>query len=253
MIHLRLVHSAPVSSPPPHVFCTVDLDAGSPCVTGALLDAAKLVPRQPEVVRARAIVRARAALATEVVFAAVPAIRSRGLSVSITMITCAAFAIGAAGSAAALHGRQQSLVAAPAATAAPAALASTPPPKLADTRPATSAPPTSVDPRPMGRRTRPRRAATATAPHRYAAEIECLQRAQVAFAGRDFTAALAATADHARRFPSGWLAEEREALRVKSLAGAGRGDQARRVAAAFGGRFPRSALWSRLQDTTEAD
>ncbi len=246
MVRLRLIHSVPASSAPPHV-CTVDLDSGATRVTAALLAAARLVPRQPEGVRDRAIGRARAALATEGAFAAVPAILSRGSRVSVTMITCAAFAIGAAGAAAALHARPHSRL------TAPGAVASTPLAELAETSPATLAPPASVAPRPTGKRKGPRRSATATPPHRYAAEIDCLQRAQVAFAGRDFTGALAASAEHARRFPSGWLAEEREALRVRSLGGAGRGDEARRAAAAFGERFPRSALSSRLQDTTGTD
>ena len=56
---------------------------------------------------------------------------------------------------------------------------------------------------------------------------------------------LAASAEHERRFPTGWLAEQRDAMRVRSLAGAGRADEARRAAVAFGERFPRSALLSR--------
>ena len=127
MVRLRLIHSVPASSAPPHV-CTVDLDSGATRVT-ALLDAARLVPRQPEGVRDRAIGRARAALATEVVFTA-PAIRRRGLRVSVTIITCAAFAIGAAGAAAALHGRPHSRL------TAPGAVASTPPAELAEAEPA---------------------------------------------------------------------------------------------------------------------
>jgi hypothetical protein len=96
------------------------------------------------------------------------------------------------------------------------------------------------------RRTRPARA-DAAASRSPAAEIACLQRAQVAFASGDFLGALAASAEHARRFPAGLLAEEREALRVRSLAGAGRTDEARRAAVAFGARFPRSALVSRRE------
>ena len=57
-----------------------------------------------------------------------------------------------------------------------------------------------------------------TAQESYAAELALLQRAQVAYAGRDFPGALALVAEHARQFPNGRLAEEREALRVRSLA-----------------------------------
>jgi len=55
-------------------------------------------------------------------------------------------------------------------------------------------------------------------------------------------------AEHARRFPNGRLAEEREALRVRSLADSGRMADARRAVAAFGARFPRSVLLPRLQE-----
>ncbi|HVV52381.1 MAG TPA: hypothetical protein VHO06_22130, partial [Polyangia bacterium] len=86
----------------------------------------------------------------------------------------------------------------------------------------------------------------------YAAELELLQRAQSEYASRDFADALVLVAEHGRRFPNGRLAEEREALRVRSLARAGRGDEARRALAAFARRFPRSVLLSRLQEAARA-
>jgi hypothetical protein len=45
-----------------------------------------------------------------------------------------------------------------------------------------------------------------------------------------------------RQFPKGQLAEEREALRVRSLLGAGRMAEGQSAAAAFANRFPRSVL-----------
>ncbi len=78
-------------------------------------------------------------------------------------------------------------------------------------------------------------------------ELECLQRALEAFAVQDFDTALATLLEHARRFPRGWLTEEREALRVRSLAGAGRTDEARTAAADFGARFPHSVLGRSLE------
>jgi hypothetical protein len=86
----------------------------------------------------------------------------------------------------------------------------------------------------------------------YAAELYLLQRAQSDYASHDFPDALVLVAEHARQFPNGRLAEEREALRVRSLAGAGRGDQARRALAAFATRFPRSVLLPRLREQTRA-
>jgi hypothetical protein len=86
----------------------------------------------------------------------------------------------------------------------------------------------------------------------YAAELQLLQRAQSEYTGQDFPDALVLIAEHARRFPNGRLAEEREALRVRSLAGAGRGDEARRALAGFARHFPQSALLPRLQETAPA-
>jgi hypothetical protein len=74
------------------------------------------------------------------------------------------------------------------------------------------------------------------------AELRLLRQARAAVARQDFAAALVPLAEHARRFKTGRLTEEREALRVKALAGLGRNDEARRAAAAFEARFPHSVL-----------
>lgn len=80
----------------------------------------------------------------------------------------------------------------------------------------------------------------------YAIELRVLQPAQRAVARKDFASALAAVAEHQRRFPSGRLAEEREALRVRALLGLGRSGDAQRAGVAFRRRFPRSALRQRM-------
>jgi hypothetical protein len=81
-----------------------------------------------------------------------------------------------------------------------------------------------------------------------AAEVEILRRARAAFTRQDFLGTLTLVGDHARRFPHGHLAEQREALRVRSLMGSGRTAEARRAAAAFATRFPRSVLLSRVTE-----
>lgn len=81
-----------------------------------------------------------------------------------------------------------------------------------------------------------------------ATEVEILRRARVAYGHHDFSATLALVGEHARRFPRGHLAEQREALRVRSLVGAGRKIEARRAAASFATRFPRSVLLSRVAE-----
>ena len=81
----------------------------------------------------------------------------------------------------------------------------------------------------------------------YSLELGLLQRARAAVASGRFSAALRAIAEHQRRFPAGHLQEEREALRVKALAGLGKTDEARRAAEKFRSRFPDSVLSPRIE------
>jgi hypothetical protein len=132
-----------------------------------------------------------------------------------------------------------------------------PPPPAAPERTAprhAPAPPAVVhEPAPLPKTIERRRPAHGATPQEsYAVELGLLRRAQVAYASSDFSSALVLVAEHARRFPTGRLAEEREALRVRSLVGSGRLDDARRAVAGFAARFPRSVLLSRLQEATRA-
>jgi hypothetical protein len=81
-----------------------------------------------------------------------------------------------------------------------------------------------------------------------AVDLALLQRAQTAFAQHDCPRALMLLAEHGRRFPHSRLAEERDALRVRSLGCAGHRQEAQRAAAEFAARFPRSVLLSRPGD-----
>jgi hypothetical protein len=127
-----------------------------------------------------------------------------------------------------------------------------PTPESAAVRPE---PPPSERPEPLdpssSRALRP--ATEPSARSAYAAELELLQRAHSSYGSRDFESAFRLLAEHSRRFPNGVLAEQREALRVRSFAGAGRSAEARRAAAAFANRFPRSVLLPRLQQLTRED
>jgi hypothetical protein len=82
-------------------------------------------------------------------------------------------------------------------------------------------------------------------------ELRVLRPAQQAEWRGDFASALAAIADHQRRFPSGQLAEEREGLRVRALLGLGRIAEAQAAGAAFRRRFPHSALLERIDAMLE--
>jgi hypothetical protein len=73
-----------------------------------------------------------------------------------------------------------------------------------------------------------------------AAERALIEQARTALAREQGAAALAVLERHARDFPEGELAEERESLQVQALVGLERFEQARKVAARFHRRYPRS-------------
>jgi outer membrane protein assembly factor BamD (BamD/ComL family) len=78
----------------------------------------------------------------------------------------------------------------------------------------------------------------------YAVELALLEPARRAISQHDYGAALAAIARHQREFPQGELSEERDALRVRALWGAGQKASADRAALDFRKRYPKSGLLS---------
>jgi hypothetical protein len=200
-----------------------------------LLTAGKPIEQVPDLVRARALARARASMegAAAARLPATPRGSRRVLSLAIA--ASLVLVAGVAGAVVAIR------------TLVPQALPPAPVLKQHVVAPAPVAPaepamqPTVVAPAPSKRPARP-----SIVSESYAAELELLQRAQAAYAGRAFKDALTVVAEHRRRFPNGRLAEEREALRVRALSGAGRTSEARAAAAAFAERFPRSVLLPRL-------
>ena len=83
----------------------------------------------------------------------------------------------------------------------------------------------------------------------FEAELALLQPAHEAYEKGDFSGMLRILQEHARAFPRGRLAEEREALRVESLRRLGRQDEAHVVARAFVVRFPQSVFLSHVRDS----
>ena len=201
-----------------------------------LLDEERAIPAQPAAVRARAVARARAALAAGFVAPPEPPpVPARSPWVTSVTLACA---ISAAVNVAAyqIHARFASTGASVAGPAVPA-----PAPVVAVTKAPALRPglapiddalraPTVIPP--------PREKPANTA----RSELRLLSRARAAVARADFAAALPPIAEHARRFRDGRLAEEREALRVGALAGLGRDEEARHAATAFRTRFPHSVL-----------
>lgn len=108
--------------------------------------------------------------------------------------------------------------------------------------PAASSQPGRVDP-PAGERGGPSPAPGSS----FGAEALILQDAQLALSQGDSVVALERLSEHARRFPSGALAEEREAAFVLALCSAGRVAEARAHRATLERTAPSSPLLPRLE------
>jgi hypothetical protein len=89
---------------------------------------------------------------------------------------------------------------------------------------------------------------TATHPAEDAAERALIDMARTAVARGDGDGALAPLERHAREFPKGRLAEEREWLRIQALLATGRGDDAKERASSFRKIFPHSLMLPALDE-----
>jgi TolA-binding protein len=214
----------------------------------AVMESGREVPPAPDLVRARLLARARAVIATAETkppLAVMVVMRPATRGWRIAVAAAVTLALAAAGATAALRAR-----AARSPEVDPTARRSSEAPLVPASAPQ---PPTEQPAPPSASRSRPARLHRSVLPQEsYAAELGLLQRAQSDYAGRDYSDALVLVAEHARRFPNGRMAEERDALRVRSLANMGRGDEARRALAAFAKHFPHSALLPRLRQSAHA-
>ena len=194
-----------------------------------LLDCERKMTVLPAAARARMLSRARAALAAGVATRPFPSRAPSAFrwAAAAGLACVAAVAAGAAVYTVAVRARP---VAPPGAAASPA---ESPAPhwSAGDELIANLLPPPVPNPRPAR-----------TGAGAVRAELRLLQQAREAVAREDFLLALQLIAEHARRFKTGRLAEEREALRVKALVGLGRRGAARRAATDFEANFPRSPL-----------
>jgi len=196
-----------------------------------LLDGERQIAVLPAAARARALSRAKAALAAGVATRPVPSRAPWAARWAAAGLAGAATVAAGAG----LYGigvRAWSPAPPVATSLAPSTPADFPPP-LASPRMRTfvnpPAEPTRAPPPPS-------MAGTART------ELRLLEQARAAGAREDFVLTIQLLDEHARRFRTGRLAEEREALRVRALVGLGRRDEARRAAADFEARFPLSPL-----------
>jgi len=211
----------------------------------ALLNPRKVERRAPPEVRARAMARVRAIVAaggrippfSALALAPPPSPSPSALpvarSAAVRLLVPASFAVVVAiGGAVAV--RSQTVRTPPPVVSARATPSISPPAENSATPPPVETPPLVTPPKPM------HSARSDAEPSM--TELQLLARAQSAYTHRDFARALGLIGELNRRFPNGHLAEEREALRVRSLLGVGRTDEGQRAAAAFATRFPRSVL-----------
>jgi hypothetical protein len=207
----------------------------------------KLPPASPEL-RARALVRAQAALHGAGTVAVLRPWRARATAPLAAALVLGVAALSLAAAWRGRHPERPQAAAAPSARS-PAAKQANVFTVTPDTMavPDTSTAPLLEVPLENARAQASRRVSDADA---YAAELKLLRQARANVAAARFSAALGSTAEHERRFPAGRLREERDALRVKALAGLGRSDEARAAAERFGARYPRSVLSPGIEAAT---
>jgi len=219
-----------------------DLDPLDPKIASLLASEKIIVAQKPDV-RARAFARARAALVLSVAplplaktsfWRRAPIAMAAGGILVIAVVAAAAFQEGVRMT------RPRQEAAAPATTTAPSLPSSVPASEAAPAALPVSIPEVVSTPKPA-------QAARAVGSD-FMAELQLLQQARAAIARRAFGDALAAISEDARRFPSGRLAEEREALRVRALSGLGRQTDVQTAANGFRTRFPRSVLLPRVNE-----
>jgi len=195
--------------------------------------------------RARSLARARARLAKGATPPRPRRATARSSRGRRSVALAAVLVLTAAGAAAALLRR------APLADR-PAPSMALPTPRELPRAPTQAAPSLAVPPQPSpALAPAPGRGVTVRPGGERAGELAVLRRAQGAYANGDYAAVVAIIDQHARRFTNGRLAEEAEALRVRSLARCGRGGEAERGLAAFARRFPHSVLLPALRRSVE--
>jgi hypothetical protein len=101
--------------------------------------------------------------------------------------------------------------------------------------------------------TPPARNHDAVAEGSVAAEVALLRRASASLQAGDPRAALAAVNEHARRFPNGALAEERDTERIVALCALGQLDDAQRARARFERMYPASSHEGRVRAACPAE
>jgi hypothetical protein len=223
-----------------------------PAPIEALLASERVLVPQPEIVRARALARARAAIRTDRETAMpLPRVTSaRGRRLVLAAAVSIAFVAGAAAAFQMMRQRVPATnqaaqpVLRPTAGGPPPAAPALAPSVVEQTAPARTVG-IVVSPKPS---VTVRRTVAGANGDGGLAELRLLDRARQSDARGDYVSVLAVVAEHERGFPAGRLSEEREVLKLKALVGLGRGNEARHAAARFHRQFPRSVLLAKIDD-----
>jgi len=203
-----------------------------------LLEHAKIIEPVTDMTRARALARARASAAAAVLPMRPEPVGRAPARLRLPLGVAFAFLLGASGALATLlkwgprvFGRPGVATAGLVRTASPSgdSIQNQTTPQNRDVTP-------TQDTAPPHRK----RSATLQASHRR--ELALIERAQASYANGEVPVALDLLAAHERQFRNGWLAEEREALRVRALIACGREAEARRTLRALADRHPRSPI-----------
>jgi hypothetical protein len=212
----------------------------------ALLDAERRCPDPPTQVRARVLSRFRSTIGV----GAAPAMATPLLAPP-AVLALVMFTLGvAAGIGAQKWIDRRPKPARPAATVA---RPTQPEPSTPAAVRAEPAPPPDVMPSaPKPAVVRPKPSKPVPVPDEMETERVMIQLARVRLAQKDGSAALQVIERHARAFPDGALAEEREALAVKALILAGYAEAARARGAQFRARYPRSIYLPVVEKSLEA-
>ena len=118
-------------------------------------------------------------------------------------------------------------------------------------RPSASIPSIPVDTLPTVTTTAASAPSTAPLSDTFVVERKLLDGARVALASGDTAQSLAKIDEHARTYPRGRFVEEREALRVRALADAGRKVEARAAAERFEATWPNSVILPAVKAATQ--
>lgn len=210
----------------------------------ALLDLEREVPPMSEDTKDRAFARAAAALLVATEGRTTPQRRSL---VRPRFVAAAAITLLIAAAGAAAFQMQQRTAPPPASPVAPAV------------HPASQAPAPSVDsvaPAPSVESPRAVARPNRRAPQRQHVspdELPLLRKAREAVGRGGFAEAMDMLREHEARFPTSRFGEERDALKVRSLSGLGRLDEAHREAKAFRSHFPHSVLLPRMNDAIPSE